>query len=85
MSSPKNPQNNLAESIKTATLLRDLRSIAERHRTSLASWLFLVGSLIFLLDGFLELSESISIHALLHLTASVLFTIGSALFIPHKN
>ena len=85
MLSPKNPKNNLAESINTTALKSDLRSIAERHRNSLVSWLFLVGSLIFLADGFLELSESISIHALLHLTASVLFTVGSALFIPYEN
>ena len=78
MLSPKNPQNNLANSIKTAITL-------ESNRTSLVSWLFLVGSLIFLADGFLEISEGISIHALLHLTASVLFTVGSALFIPHEN
>ena len=50
--------------------------------TFLASWLFLIGSLIFLVNGFLELTEGISIHALLHLVASLLFTIGSILFIP---
>ena len=76
MSSPKNPRNSsLAESIKTTITL-------DSNRNSLVSWLFLVGSLIFLADSFLELRESISIHALLHLTASVLFTVGSALFIP---
>ena len=78
MLSPKFKNNNLARSIRMVITLGTLGS----DRTSLVSWLFLVGSLIFLADGFLELSESISIHALLHLTASVLFTIGSALFIP---
>ena len=58
---------------------------SDSDRASLASWLFLVGSLIFLADGFLELAEGISIHALLHLSASFLFTIGSALFIPHSK
>ena len=52
--------------------------------TFLISWLFLIGSLIFLFDGFIELSEGLSIHVLLHLCASVLFTIASALFIPKK-
>ena len=73
-----NKNNNLSKSIETAIKL-------DNDRTSLVSWLFLVGSLIFLADGFLELSEGISIHALLHLTASVLFTVGSALFIPRQN
>ena len=77
MLSPKNSQNNnLIKSIATTTLLRD--------RNTLVSWLFLVGSLIFLADGFLEISEGISIHALLHLTARVLFTVASV-FIPREN
>ncbi|MDJ0771874.1 MAG: hypothetical protein QNJ49_00375 [Mastigocoleus sp. MO_167.B18] len=45
--------------------------------TFLISWLFLIGSLIFLLDGFIELSEDFSIHVLLHITASTVFTIAS--------
>ena len=75
MLSPKFKNNGLTKLIKRAIQLSS-------DRTSLVSWLFLVGSLIFLTDGFLEKNENISIHALLHLTASVLFTIGSALFIP---
>ena len=55
---------------------------SDRDRVFLASWLFLIGSLIFLVDGFIELAEGISIHVLLHLSASCLFTIGSILFIP---
>ena len=56
------------------------------NKVELLSWLFLVGSSIFLVDGFLELTEGFSLHALLHLSASFLFTIGSILFIPHgKN
>ncbi|MDJ0571001.1 MAG: hypothetical protein QNJ53_18400 [Pleurocapsa sp. MO_192.B19] len=51
-------------------------------RESLVSWLFLIGSLMFLFDGFLELTEGISIHVAIHIIASVLFTIGSVLFIP---
>lgn len=52
------------------------------NRKSLGSRLFLVGSLLFLFDGFLELTEGISIHVVLHIVASVLFTIGSVVFIP---
>lgn len=55
-------------------------------REYLVSWLFLIGSLMFLFDGLLELTEGISIHVVIHLFASVLFTIASALFIPtNKN
>ena len=53
-------------------------------REYLVSWLFLIGSLMFLFDGFLELIEGISIHVVIHIFASILFTIGSVLFIP-KN
>ena len=49
---------------------------------SIVSWLFLIGSLMFLFDGFLELTEGISIHVVLHIVSSFLFTIGSILFIP---
>ena len=51
-------------------------------REYLVSWLFLIGSLMFLFDGFLELTEGISIHVVIHIVASILFTIGSVLFIP---
>ncbi len=64
----------------------NLTSIAENQENSdreyLVSWLFLIGSLMFLFDGFLELTEGISIHVVIHIVASILFTIGSVLFIP---
>lgn len=50
---------------------------------SLVSWLFLIGSLIFQVDAILELIEGISLHVVLHLSASLLFTIGSVLFVVH--
>jgi hypothetical protein len=50
-------------------------------RASLVSWLFLIGSLIFMADGILELTEGISVHAIFHNTASLLFTIGSIFFL----
>ena len=73
------PGNNLTESAETVIATGD------RDPSVLVSWLFLVGSLIFLVDGFLELTESVSVHALLHLSASFLFTIGSILFIPQSD
>lgn len=50
-------------------------------RTSLVSWMFLIGSLIFQIDAILELEEGFSIHVLLHLSASLLFVIGSIFFL----
>ena len=75
----KIPSNDLTKSTETVIAAGD------RDLNALVSWLFLIGSLIFLVDGFLELTEGISIHALLHLSASFLFTIGSILFIPRQN
>jgi hypothetical protein len=50
---------------------------------TLVSWLFLIGSLIFQVDAVLEVTESVSMHAVLHLLASCLFTVGSVLFVIH--
>jgi hypothetical protein len=50
-------------------------------RALLVSWLFLIGSLIFMFDGILEFTEGISIHAIFHNLASLLFTIGSLFFL----
>ncbi len=52
------------------------------RRYRVVSWLFLIGSLVFTFDSLLEISEGISLHAVCHLFASVLFTVGSVLFIP---
>ena len=54
-------------------------------REALVSWLFLIGSLIFVLDAILENIRGISFSSLLHLLASILFTIGSVLFIPNDS
>jgi hypothetical protein len=59
---------------------RRLKGIIDRE--ALVSWLFLIGSLIFTLDAILENVRGISFSSLLHLSASILFTIGSVLFIP---
>ncbi|MEL7242788.1 MAG: hypothetical protein AAGM40_10630 [Cyanobacteria bacterium J06573_2] len=53
--------------------------------TALVSWLFLFGSLLFMFDGILENIEAISIHSIIHLSASLLFTIGSILFLPRNK
>jgi hypothetical protein len=54
-------------------------------RESLVSWLFLIGSLIFTLDAVLENLKGVSFSSLLHISASVLFTIGSILFLPNEQ
>ena len=55
------------------------------NREALVSVLFLMGSLIFLLDAVLENLRGISFSSMLHLSASALFTIGSVLFIPSNS
>lgn len=52
---------------------------------ALVSWLFLIGSLLFVLDSGLEIIEGISLHSIIHLCASLLFTIGSILFLPRNQ
>ncbi|MCU0533752.1 MAG: hypothetical protein MUD14_07645 [Hydrococcus sp. Prado102] len=59
---------------------RMLQGIIDRE--ALVSWLFLIGSLIFTLDAILENIKGVSFSSLLHISASILFTIGSVLFIP---
>lgn len=54
-------------------------------REVLVSLLFLIGSLMFVLDAILENMRGVSFSSLLHLSASALFTIGSMLFIPHNS
>ncbi len=55
------------------------------NREAFVSWLFLMGSLMFVLDAILESMRGISFSSLLHLSASILFTIGSVLFIPNNS
>ncbi|MEL6225047.1 MAG: hypothetical protein AAFR31_20650 [Cyanobacteria bacterium J06627_8] len=54
-------------------------------REAFVSWLFLLGSLMFVLDSILENMRGVSFSSLLHLVASILFTIGSVLFIPNDS
>jgi hypothetical protein len=60
--------------------LRMLKGIIDRE--TLVSWLFLIGSLIFTLDAILENIKGVTFSSLLHISASILFTIGSVLFMP---
>ncbi|MEO0409521.1 MAG: hypothetical protein AAF289_19430 [Cyanobacteria bacterium P01_A01_bin.135] len=54
-------------------------------REALVSWLFLIGSLLFVLDAVLENLKGVSFSSFLHLFAGILFTVGSALFIPQSD
>ena len=53
--------------------------------TALVSWLFLLGSLLFMFDYGLEIFENISVHSTIHISASLLFTVGSILFLPRNQ
>ena len=55
------------------------------NSAALVSWLFLIGSLLFVLDSGLEIIEGLSLHSIIHLSASLLFTIGSILFLPRNQ
>jgi hypothetical protein len=57
----------------------------EVNREAFVSRLFLIGSLMFTLDAILENIRGISFSSLLHISASILFTIGSVLFIPSNS
>ena len=54
---------------------------SDSNLMTLVSWLFLIGSLIFQMDAIVELTEGMSLHVAFHLSASLLFTIGSVLFV----
>ncbi len=75
----RNSTNNVSQTEKKVKITKLL------DREFLVALLFLLGSILFLCDGLIELSEGISIHAFLHLPASLMFVIGSFLFIPTDN
>lgn len=52
------------------------------NRVLIASWLFLIGSSLFVIDALLEISSDFSPIALVHLTEGILFVVGSAFFMP---
>ena len=49
-----------------------------------ASWLFLAGSLIFVVDAILENLAAVTLASCLHLGGSLLFAFGSVLLIPSR-
>ncbi len=54
----------------------------QSNRLVLVSWLFLIGSLIFTADAVLEIWQGISLHAILYISGSLLFVMGSLLLLP---
>jgi len=70
---------DLVEAIKGTAIANILNQI---DRASLASWLFLIGSLMFVFDATLEITKGVTLSAVLHFSASIIFTIGSILFMP---
>ena len=54
-------------------------------RILIASWLFLIGSSLFLLDSMFEIAQHFSPMSLLHLSEGVLFLIGSIFFMSSSS
>ena len=52
---------------------------------AIVSWSFVIGSLLFVLDSGLEMFEAITFHSIIHLSASLLFTIGSKFTLTLKK
>lgn len=51
----------------------------------IASWLFLVGSSLFMIDAISEMATHFSAMSLLHLSEGILFLIGSVFFMPSSE
>jgi hypothetical protein len=84
---PRNPRKIVPLHHKAQNSASEDRKMLQGiiDRETLVSWLFLIGSLIFTLDAILENIKGISFSSLLHISASILFTIGSVLFIPTSD
>jgi hypothetical protein len=67
------------------TNLFTLKIYKKIDSAALVSWLFLLGSLLFMLDAGLEIFENISVHSTIHISASLLFTVGSIFFLPRNQ
>jgi hypothetical protein len=52
------------------------------RRMVIASWLFLVGSGLFMVDAIAEIAEHVTLASLRHLLEGVLFLVGSLLLMP---
>ena len=51
-------------------------------RVLIASWLFLIGSGLFMIDAISEIAVRFSLMSLTHLSEGVLFLVGSLFFMP---
>jgi hypothetical protein len=51
-------------------------------RVLIASWLFLIGSSLFMVDALSEILDHLSLMSLMHLSEGILFLIGSIFFMP---
>lgn len=51
-------------------------------RILIASWLFLIGSGLFMIDAMSEVVVRFSLMSLTHLTEGALFLVGSLFFMP---
>jgi hypothetical protein len=51
-------------------------------RTAIASWMFLIGSGLFMVDATDEIFTNFSFVSLLHFSEGMLFLIGSIFFMP---
>lgn len=54
-------------------------------RMLIASWLFLVGSSLFLIDSLFEVAQHFSPMSLLHVSEGILFLVGSLFFMPSSS
>ena len=54
-------------------------------RLLIASWLFLIGSSLFMIDAVFEIANRFSSTSVLHLLEGVLFLVGSIFFMPHSQ
>lgn len=51
-------------------------------RLLIASWMFLIGSSLFMIEAVSEIISHFSMMSLLHLSEGVLFLVGSIFFMP---
>lgn len=55
------------------------------RRLLIASWLFLIGSSLFMIDAISEIASQFSLMSLLHLSEGILFLVGSIFLIPNQS
>lgn len=55
------------------------------RRLLIASWLFLIGSGLFMIEAISEIASQFSPMSLLHLLVGVLFLIGSIFLMPNSQ